>query len=119
MLGDDDDDDDDLFDFAEGKRRRDEGIERVTDHSENWVKETADQVQLMIPDVWEGTSDHVRILLARIDWPGPPPGKANAWGALMNSLVRRQVFRHTGRSTKTLRAAGHARRLPIYRRGPA
>jgi len=105
----------DLFDFAEGVRRRDEGIRLVTEHSKRWVQNTADKVALMIFDGWEGTSDHIRILLAQVDWPAPPAGKENCWGALMRLLATRKLIAHTGRSTRTLRASGHARRLPIYR----
>lgn len=105
-----------MFDPAEGRRRRDEGIELVSQHSNNWVSDTADQIALMMYPGWQGTSDHFRILLAQVDWDDPPPGKENCWGALANMLLRRKVIEKMYvPSVPTMRAPGHGRNLQMYR----
>jgi hypothetical protein len=93
-----------------GKQLRDEGMERVlANTSKEWKNrfETAitTLANLHIPfDVVD-----VRLIC------GDPPGHPNAFGAMMNSVVRRKLIKQLTHATiHSTRPPAHGRRLMLY-----
>jgi hypothetical protein len=98
------------LDINEGKRLRDEGIEKVL---ANTSKE------------WKNRFETAIITLANLHVPfdvvdvrlicGDPPGHPNAFGAMMNSVVRRKIIKQLTHATiHSSRPPAHGRRLMLY-----
>ena len=94
-----------------GELLRDEGIAKVSDNNDNWM-------QLAIMDA-EGfvhrhlcfTGEDIRFyLVQRVGH----PGHSNAWGALINTLVRRKIIKPTGEYRAMRDDSSHARKTPVY-----
>lgn len=104
----------DLFDYAEGVRRREEGIERVTDER-RWIDVATDEAVRVIPVLVEpfALEDIKRLLLedvGTVDAPHHP----NAWGALGMRLTRMGVIRPTGKWKRAQSVNAHARCVKLY-----
>jgi len=97
----------DLFDLARGRRARDEGMAKVQDET---LTEYADRMlEAFVGYRWTG--EDVR---AYIEGMGYSPGHPNAWGAVINALVRRGRLEKTGEYRQMRRVSSHARVNPVY-----
>lgn len=105
----------DLFpDLPEGQRRRDAGIAQVSDNNAEWLERCYAEADRFIAGRREFTGEDIRFHCA--DTVGHP-AHHNAWGALINQLVRAGKIVHTGRLRPMRARDSHARLTPIYRPG--
>ncbi len=99
-----------------GELLRDEGIAKVTDHNENWMELCLKEAQRYEADRFdwgskEFTGEDLRFyLMSTVGC----PAHSNAWGALINTLVRRKIIKPTGEWRKMRDDSSHARRTPVY-----
>ena len=64
------------------------------------------------PSGFEATGEKIRNLIER---QGIRPHHPNAWGAVINTAVRRGLLTWTGRMGQMTALKSHARKTPIYR----
>ncbi len=95
-----------------GELLRDEALEKVASHNESWMECCICSVENH--DLWDGgnfTGEEIRFLCyAQVGNPTHP----NAWGALVNTLVRRKIIRPTGEYRAMKDDSSHARKTPVY-----
>jgi hypothetical protein len=101
----------DLFDGDESRRRRDEGMERVSYNAGDFTARVRGYV-VRLPFDCELTGEDIR---RGCEAHGILPHHSNAWGAAINSCVRAGLIVRTGRTTTMKRKTSNARRNPIYR----
>jgi hypothetical protein len=102
--------DDDLFDWAEGRRARDEGMGLVIEHNEEFsiaFGRTIDQ----LPHGWIGQCEDIRKR-----WRGPIPAKPQAWGANWNAAKKRGLLVELQERTAMTAVKSHGRRTNLHRR---
>jgi hypothetical protein len=100
-----------IFDYAEARRRRDEGIGRLEGEWTDLAFKTTIIGIEKDREPYEFTSDWLRLFLIGI---GSPP-HPNCYGALMNKLVSNKIIEFTGKVANSGRPASHHRMLKIYR----
>ncbi len=95
-----------------GELLRDEAIAKVSGNNESWLELCICSVENH--DLWEGgnfTGEEIRFLCyAQVGSPTHP----NAWGALVNTLVRRKIIKPTGEYRAMRDDSSHARKTPVY-----
>ena len=98
-------------DLFAGRELRDQGIESVTENSKRWQDEA---LQIIAgAQFFQATGEELRApIVAAIGEPHHP----NAWGALINTALKRGLIAKTGRYTQMRRASAHARVNAIYRK---
>jgi intergrase/recombinase len=100
-----------LFDF--GKVQRDEGIAQVSSHNEPWIVLCEREAKKYIAALDTFTGEDIRFhCCAVIGHPKHP----NAWGALINLLVKRGAIRSTGTYRQPIDSTSHARLIQVYRK---
>lgn len=104
-----------LFDSEEGKRRRDEAIQRVGENaSVSWKDAAREAVNLICRSGHPFTTDEVWQVL-KDNFPGiPKPREPRAIGAIMSSAARRGLIRPTGEMTPSLRPEDHRRPVTVW-----
>ncbi len=95
-----------------GELLRDEALEQVTDHNGKWMERCVREMELCAwGDGFGFTGEQIRFhLTAAIGY----PAHSNAWGALINTLVRRKIIRPTGEWRAMRDDSSHARKTPVY-----
>ncbi len=96
-----------------GELLRDEALEQVSSHNGKWmelcIKEAQYYVRTSLPISFTG--EDLRFHCQRAVG---CPAHSNAWGALINTLVRRKIIKPTGEWRKMRDSSSHARRTPVY-----
>ncbi len=100
-----------------GELLRDEGIAKVSFNNESWMDICLQEIDYFV-SMHDGETRHrtftgedIRFyLVARAGH----PHHSNAWGALINTLVRRKIIRPTGEYRAMKDSTSHARRTPVY-----
>jgi len=89
---------------------RDIALGVVAENSGPWFPRACEAVSKLVG--WEGTGEDLRLLIAPIVG---EPHKPNAWGALINTAIKREYLFRTGerRHMRTMRS--HARMTDVYR----
>lgn len=102
----------DVFDAAESKALRDEGMQRVADNGPDFMA-TGMQAIASLPGGFEYTGEKIRehLLAKKIE-----PHHHNAWGALICSAVRRGLLEETGRYVPMTARRSHARKTQVYKK---
>jgi hypothetical protein len=100
-------DDDGLF---EGRRLRDEGMERVMENTSKKWKDRFERAIVSLADAGiPFDAVDVRMIC------GDPPGHPNAFGAMMNSVIKRKLITRLKEVTvHSSRPPAHGRRLMLY-----
>ncbi len=98
-----------------GELLRDEGIAKVSEHNGKWMERCIEESQHY---AWYGdkndfTGEDLRFYLNR---EVGCPAHSNAWGALINTLVRRKIIKPTGEYRAMRDDSSHARRTPVYQK---
>ncbi len=96
-----------------GEVLRDEGIAKVSEHNESWMDLCIREVTSpgWIDDRINFTGEDIRFrLIGSIGY----PDHSNAWGALINTLVKRKIIKPTGEYRAMRDDSSHARRTPVY-----
>lgn len=96
-----------------GQQLRDEGIKVVSEHNENWMGYALDAAKIFIArmDTDTFTGEDIRLALRYI----PQPTHPNAWGALINTLVKRKIIVPTGEYQQPKDRTSHARAIQVYK----
>lgn len=100
------------FDDKSSKAARDEGINRVKKNNRQWCN-TVIRVISGIHIGWTGTGEDIRRAWQNAG--GPPPSHHNAWGAVINSAVKRGLLTKIGMQPMKFKRS-HARLTAVYRR---
>ncbi len=101
-----------------GELLRDEGIAQVSEHNGKWMELCVAEVErftLQSDQGGEGnfTGEDIRFWCSRSVG---CPQHSNAWGALVNTLVRRKIIKPTGEYRAMRDSSSHARRTPVYQK---
>lgn len=91
-----------------GDAGRDRGAAVVLDNAGAWRAAALDAIEQLARECPEFTADDVR------ERGTEQPHHANAWGAAMLTAARNGWIRATDRTRKSVRAAAHAHRNPIW-----
>ncbi len=99
-----------------GEVLRDEGISQVSEHNGKWMELCVAEVKrftLQSDQGGEGnfTGEDIRFWCSRSIG---CPAHSNAWGALINTLVRRKIIKPTGEYRAMKDENSHARKTPVY-----
>ncbi len=96
-----------------GEVLRDEGIAKVSEHNGKWMQRCLRESEpFAVRRGSEGfTGEQLRIYLESV---AGYPNHSNAWGALINTLVRRKIIRPTGEYRAMRDDSSHARKTPVY-----
>lgn len=97
------------FDLPKGRAGRDEGMERVTRHSDDFKDQFAAYID-RLPRGWIGTCEDIRKV-----WPLPHP-HPNAWGACWNAAKRRGQLVQMPQQVQMTSVKSHARKTHLHRR---
>ncbi len=93
-----------------GELLRDEGIAKVSDNNEKWMRICIEKAHGACPNN-DFTGEDLRCVLGYLVG---LPSHPNAWGALINTLVRRKIIKPTGEYRAMRDSASHARKTPVY-----
>ncbi len=100
-----------------GELLRDEGIAKVSANNESWIELSVKEVQrfTLQSDAGYGTftGEDIRFWCSRTIG---CPAHSNAWGALINTLLKRKIITPTGEYRAMRDDNSHARKTPVYRR---
>lgn len=89
---------------------RDIALEVVAANSGKWFPRAFEQVTKLKD--WEGTGEDLRLLISPIVG---EPHKPNAWGALINTSIKRECLFRTGERRHMRTVKSHARTTDVYR----
>ena len=98
-------------DLFGGRSARDEGINSVSRHNEEWMAAAVAEARRFIESTRHFTGEDIRLHCVKVIG---EPAHANAWGALTNKLVRSGWIRKTGMTQQMRLSSSHARVNPIY-----
>lgn len=101
-----------LFDYAAGRKLRDEGIEQVTE-GHRWIDRAFTESKNLVSKVSEPFAlEDIRKALTEAGLEAPH--HHNAWGALSMKLSRANLIEKTGVWTGAKSKRSHARMMPLY-----
>lgn len=103
-----------LFDLKAGKELRDEGIKQVSDHNEDWMENCYCRAFSFVNGVKPEhfTGEDIRLHCQKHE---AEPKHPNAWGALINTLIKRKIITPTGEHRPMKDKTSHARSTPVYK----
>lgn len=104
-----------LFDKFKGKQLRDKGIERVSEHNNDWLARCIGEAIIFVASREDFTGEDIRF---RCEAYVGSPKHPNAWGALTKSLVSRKIIQPTGEYRTPRDKSSHARMIQVYRKHP-
>ncbi len=94
-----------------GARLRDKGIKTVTEHNESWMDLCVLAAEKFVAGQDTITGEDIRFQCERtVGY----PNHHNAWGALINTLLKREIIVATGEYRPMRDDASHARSTPVY-----
>ncbi len=96
-----------------GEVLRDEAIAKVSDNNGKWMELCVEVATRFASVYHDFTGEDIRMDCGK--WVGLPH-HSNAWGALINTLVRRKIIKPTGEYRKMKDDRSHARRTPVYQK---
>jgi hypothetical protein len=99
----------DVFDIGVSRTRRDEGMERVTEHHPTFAEQFARFID-HLPRGWIGTCEDIRR-----DWLGIIP-HPNAWGACWNAAKKRGQLIEMPTQVHMVASKSHARKTHLHRK---
>ena len=105
----------DLFtwNLEEARRLRDQGIKQVASNNENWMEQCIYlATQYAQKRGGSFTGEDIRFCCRQLVG---QPKHANAWGALINTLIKRKIIEPTGEHRPMKDRVSHARSTPVYR----
>jgi len=88
---------------------RDNGMDRVMENSAEEWKSAVYNYILALPAGWSGTGEDIRVAC-------PPSHAPQAWGAIINTAVRRDWLRPTGKYRMMRSSGSHGRETRVYAR---
>ena len=99
---------------ATGTQLRDKGLAQVSEHNENWMFWALDEAEIWVEHTLKDdfTGEDIR---RWIESEGLKPNHPNAWGALINTLIKRKIIVPTGEYRAMKDNTSHARKTPVYK----
>lgn len=98
------------FDLFTARSLRDEGITKVGEHNDDWLEWC---VSIVKNNFRRGTGEDIRVYCQALRL---EPKHPNAWGALINVLVKRGLIQKTGEYRQMKDKRSHARETAVYSR---
>jgi hypothetical protein len=98
-----------------GKTLRDQGIKQVSEHNENWMERAIKSACQYLHYGWYGedfTGEDIRLAC---EMEVGSPKHSNAFGALINILIKRKIIVPTGEYRAMKDSSSHARKTPVYK----
>ena len=106
----------DLFDLAEARRRRDEGVATVEDHNTEFKDAARAEFRRWVRDMLPGQEFNCEDF--RIHWmtlsDAPTPRHHNAWGGLFLWAKRQNLIEWSGNMRQMSYKKSHARNTMLY-----
>lgn len=100
------------YDLFEGVKLRDAGIAQVAEHNDSWLDNCISAFQAFPLDLsFTGEDVRMHCELLKLE-----PRHHNAWGALINVLIKRGMMVATGEYRQMRDKRSHARMTPLYHR---
>jgi len=98
-----------------GQQLKEKGIREVSEHNENWMREAIGAAKFFV-HYWnpgdDFTGEDIRFHCEKnVGAPHHP----NAFGALINILIKRKVIVPTGEHRQMKDRSSHARSTPVYK----
>ena len=97
------------MDIEVSRAERDEGMSRVLDNAKEEWKQAVYNYIYQLPAGWTGTGEDIRLECPEAHTP-------HAWGAAINTAVRRKWLRHTGFYKQMKSTTSHLRETKVYER---
>lgn len=98
--------------FTEAERRRDAGLQQVTDNEpKSWMERAKDAVR-DLNQRREWTGEDIRLFVTESIG---EPHHHNIWGALTSWGIKQGILQRTGEWRKMVTPKSHARMTPVYR----
>ena len=93
-----------------GRQQRDEALAQVAENAMPYTEQAAQLIDQLNPGT-DWTGEDIRIYIeSKIG----KPHHHNAWGAIINSAVRRKTLIKTGKYRQMRAPKSHARATPVY-----
>ncbi len=96
-----------------GEVLRDEAIAKVSEHNETWMELAIRSAQQFMLEKDDFTGEDIRFYCS---WNIGCPKHPNAYGALINTLLKRKIIKPTGEYRAMRDSMSHARRTPVYQK---
>jgi hypothetical protein len=104
----------DQYSLPLGRAIRDKVLASVMENAgKDFGQRVEDVVFFYLPIGWEGSGEDIRRLCESEDI---HPHHSNAWGGVINGLIRRGILHKTGRWTQMQDKRSHARMTQVLRR---
>ena len=100
----------DLASAAEARYERDKALAQVAENAMPYTKQAAQLIDRLNPGT-DWTGEDIRIY---IEGKIGKPHHHNAWGAIINSAVRRKTLIKTNQYRQMKTPKSHARATPVY-----
>ena len=99
--------------FQTGTQLRDKGLAQVSEHNENWMYHAyRSALYFALSHDSDFTGEDIRFhCVGHAGEPFTP----HAWGALINTLLKRKIIVPTGEYRKMKDRTSHARSTPVYK----
>ena len=103
----------DLFQFSDNRAAllRNEAIDRVIGSNNHWIDQCIAGLPFFMKRDFTGED-----LRHFFESKGIRPNSPKAWGALVNTLIRRKLIRRTGERRHMRDSQSHARMTDVYNR---
>lgn len=92
-----------------GLARKERGMAKVLSGNKAW-RDAGIAVVKALPVGWKGTGEDIRLAVKAL------PSHPNAWGSLVNALLKIELIYPTGDYTAMKEKASNGRKTPIYER---
>jgi hypothetical protein len=94
-----------------GQIERDKAIAQVSGHNERWMDLCLENSARYIKHHVDFTGEDIRFYCSKIV---AIPSHPNAWGALIQTLIKKKLIRKTGEYRQMKSEDSHARSTPVY-----
>ncbi len=102
-----------------GELLRDEGIAKVSSNNESWMAVALESAEYFV-STCDGEMRHRTFtgedIRHHCSGSAGCPAHSNAWGALINTLLKRKIITPTGEYRAMRDDNSHARKTPVYHR---
>jgi hypothetical protein len=99
-------------DSTTGQQLKEKGINYVSEHNENWMERCLRIAPKYLRLRTDFTGEDIRFLCVNISG---DPKHHNAFGALVNTLIKRKIIVPTGEHRQMKDRTSHSRSTPVYK----
>ena len=95
-----------------GQQLKEKGIKKVSEHNVNWMERALRLAYIWVHLGGDFTGEDIRL---HCEPTLGAPTHSNAWGALINTLIKRKIIVPTGEYRKSKHSEAHARKNAVYK----